>query len=205
MSTYRVTKGEEVRVSLDVINDKSLSCAAKGVYACLCSCVDSGTTINRLCSLSSDGRSATERAIKELLAHGLVEMTHGGSGPEMEAAEILHAAGICFEREVAFTGCSDKRALRFDFYIPDLSLAIEIDGPGHFIDTYGPASDVQRRDRIKDAFCSERGIHLVRIPFHRFGGMRELITDEIRQRQAGGLGVGTADNPSGKVGVPRHA
>lgn len=60
--------------------------------------------------------------------------------------------------------------LHLDFYIPDWSLAIEYDGIQHRQENkffHGGREgflDSQTRDRTKDNWCQEQGVHLWRIP-----------------------------------------
>jgi very-short-patch-repair endonuclease len=169
--------------------------AAKGLYACLCAHGNSFIGVETLAALSGSGKDATRAALNQLVAHGFVEAVHRGSGPEEVASSELSALGVEFEREFTFHGCKDKRHLRFDFYIGELDMAIEIDGPGHFVDVYGPAKEIQRRDAIKDEYCKQQGILLVRIPFQEFHSLRERISHEVRQRQASRLGVGATNVP----------
>jgi very-short-patch-repair endonuclease len=48
-----------------------------------------------------------------------------------------------------------------DFYCPKLKLAIEIDGDSHAF------REVARRDKIKDAYLNNLGIHLIRYEDHK--------------------------------------
>jgi len=58
-----------------------------------------------------------------------------------------------------------NRPLFFDFYIPDLNLIIEVDGPQHFtqIHNWELPEVVQIRDRYKEEYIKSRGIHLIRV------------------------------------------
>lgn len=85
-------------------------------------------------------------------------------------SEILDTYSIDYVREKTFEGCRHRGLLRFDFYIPNLSIAIEYDGEHHFIDyrytqSNNSLSLVQKRDAIKDRYCKENYIKLYRIPY----------------------------------------
>lgn len=64
----------------------------------------------------------------------------------------------------------DKRSLHLDFYLPKLKVAIEYDGRQHYvpvnyfggIDTF---KKIQAHDRLKDEYCKNNGIKLIRIPY----------------------------------------
>ena len=76
--------------------------------------------------------------------------------------------------EKTFDGCiSDKgRKLRFDIYLPTFNLCVEYDGECHYtpiysksIDGYEAFLNSQKRDNIKNKFCEDNNIGLVRIPY----------------------------------------
>lgn len=89
-------------------------------------------------------------------------------------AQLLERAGLAFETEKTFADCRSRRGklMPFDFFIPELNLAIEYDGPQH---TY-PMSDMggekafqirQENDADKTAFCEASGISLLRLSYFR--------------------------------------
>ena len=88
----------------------------------------------------------------------------------------LEALNIQFEREKTFNKCKNPKtncSLRFDFYLPDYNCCIEYDGFTHFIanggwNTEENLAGVQYRDNLKDIFCKDNGIGLVRIPYTDF-------------------------------------
>lgn len=60
--------------------------------------------------------------------------------------------------------------LPFDFYLPEYNLCIEYDGEAHYIPIkyFGgkkTLEDQQRRDSIKNQYCKDNGIRLLRIPY----------------------------------------
>jgi hypothetical protein len=61
---------------------------------------------------------------------------------------------------------SKRSVLKFDYYCPELNLLLEVDGPGHFNPAckyYAP--EVVIRDQIKNEYCQQNGIPLIRIPY----------------------------------------
>jgi len=86
-------------------------------------------------------------------------------GAEM-VEKILKDLVLKYEVEKTMPGMRRRRLLRFDFYLPELNAAIEYD-----YDHSRPFSEydehkvqvVQERDSIKDAYCLEHGIPLLRI------------------------------------------
>lgn len=90
---------------------------------------------------------------------------------ESRIIELLTAANIPFVREQVFEGCiGDKDQLRFDFYVAN-SYLIEYDGEQHFYsrnsgwDTPEQLIKTQKYDNIKNNYCKEHNIPLIRIPY----------------------------------------
>lgn len=83
---------------------------------------------------------------------------------------------IPFFKEYTFHDCRDTNPLPFDFYIPKLRLCIEYDGIQHFqpvkfskFITDEIAQDnfikAQKHDQIKNDYCNDNNIKLVRISY----------------------------------------
>ncbi len=92
------------------------------------------------------------------------------SNGEKIIAQILTERGIEFKRQKRWSKCKDKNPLPFDFYIPSLNLAIEYDGEQHFIPKLcwsgkEEFEKIKRRDVIKNQFCSDEKIKLLRINY----------------------------------------
>lgn len=92
---------------------------------------------------------------------------------ERKIKEILTELKINFIQEKRFSDCvfeSNKMA-RFDFYLPNENIIIEYDGRQHFIqgDGYFDNEDkikiTQQHDEIKNRYCKEHQIKLIRIPY----------------------------------------
>lgn len=91
---------------------------------------------------------------------------------EKRIQEILSRAGIVFEREKTFNTClSDNGVcLRFDFFLPEFNVVIEFDGEQHFhpIEFFGGErgfAEIKRRDAIKNKWCYDNAIKLLRISY----------------------------------------
>ena len=75
--------------------------------------------------------------------------------------------GILYEREYTFTKLPK---LRFDFYLPHHNVVIEYDGKQHFqpVKIFGGKEEfrkVKNRNKLKDDFCLENRIKMIRIPY----------------------------------------
>lgn len=95
---------------------------------------------------------------------------------EKKVKTQLELLQIKFEREKTFEACKNletDRRLRYDFYLPDYNTCIEYDGFTHFIanggwNTEENLAGIQYRDNIKNKFCKDNNIRLVRIPYTDF-------------------------------------
>lgn len=80
--------------------------------------------------------------------------------------QFLTKNNIGFIKQATFPGCRSKALLRFDFYLPAHNTCIEFDGYWHFNPFKGDMkrfSSVKKRDRIKNIYCRENHIPLIRI------------------------------------------
>lgn len=80
----------------------------------------------------------------------------------------LDELGIEYIQQKTFKGCKYKQSLHFDFYIPELNLCIEFDGVQHFeaIEFFGGEEGlvkIQHNDKIKNDYCLNNSILLIRI------------------------------------------
>jgi hypothetical protein len=120
--------------------------------------------------------------------HGIFEQTpsshlqgHGcpncsASKGEKEIEKILNKNKIDFIRQYSFKDCRYKLPLYFDFYLLKYNLCIEFDGELHFgIDThFNYDKDIVKiRDNIKNNYCRNNNIRLVRISY------KENITNKM--------------------------
>ncbi len=89
---------------------------------------------------------------------------------EREIRKILLENNIKFIGQYKFNDCRDKQPLPFDFYLPDYNMCIEYDGRQHYepIDRWGGIKgliDQQKKDNIKNMYCYNRKIKLIRISY----------------------------------------
>lgn len=85
--------------------------------------------------------------------------------------------------------CVDK--LRFDYYLPDYNKVIEYDGIQHFEPTRFNGISYERakqnlevtinHDTIKNNYCRENGIPILRIPFFKYNEINDMIIDFIKE------------------------
>lgn len=94
---------------------------------------------------------------------------------EEKIAYILKSLNIDFEMEKTFDDCRNPRTgwqLRFDFYLPKENILIEYDGEQHFYyekssrwNTKENYEATKYRDEIKNQYCLNHNIRLIRIPY----------------------------------------
>lgn len=95
------------------------------------------------------------------------------SSGELKVENALRNASLEYKKQVRFDECRDKYSLPFDFAVYDgnaLRGLIEYDGEQHYrpVDFFGGIEAYNNRvrhDKIKDAFCHDRGIPLLRINY----------------------------------------
>lgn len=85
----------------------------------------------------------------------------------------------------------DGKWYRFDFYLPEYNLFIEYDGEQHFKPvTFGGISkedaehnlqQTQERDKIKDKYCKNNNINLLRIPYWEKQNIETIISNHLQR------------------------
>lgn len=84
--------------------------------------------------------------------------------------DFCSSQNVDFIPEYKFSDCRNALPLPFDIYLPDLNILIEGDGIQHFkpITYFGGKSAfeyVVNNDSIKNQYCRNKGIPLLRIPY----------------------------------------
>ena len=112
------------------------------------------------------------------------------SSNELKIRNILDKNDIRYIPEKTFSDCKDKGLLFFDFYLPDYNLCIEYDGEQHYNIHYDETinkstakeqfENRKRHDKIKDNYCIEKGINMLRIPYWEENNLEEIILNKIR-------------------------
>lgn len=124
-------------------------------YNCICECNNCGTKREVL------GTSLRQGLTLSCGAHSNIS-----KGNE-KIKEILKEAKIPFEIEKKFETCKDKSYLPFDFYVNDKYL-IEYDGEQHFEEGLFDYEYTHVHDLIKNQWCKDNNIPLIRIPYTHF-------------------------------------
>lgn len=103
------------------------------------------------------------------------------SKAEMTCKLILSSYGMEFVPQKTFEDCKYKRVLQFDIYISGLNVCIELDGKQHFEAYYffgkEEYEEQKIRDKIKDEYCANKNIKLIRIPYTEFNRIEEILIE----------------------------
>ena len=135
--------------------------------------IDSHTKIKHRCKLDGCEWYALPSNILKGRGCPKCNQSHG----ERDITLWLNYYGIKFQTQHTFDDCKDRRALPFDFYLPDYNVCIEFDGRQHFepVDFAGKGEEwalsqfaiIKTHDEIKNVYCKLKGIHLLRIPYFK--------------------------------------
>lgn len=109
---------------------------------------------------------------------------------EIEIRKYLMNKNIVFESQKRFDDCFNSKTnykLPFDFYLSQYNICIEYDGEQHFEPiNFGNYSNEKiehifficlRNDQIKNEYCINNNITLLRIPYWKFKNIETIITD----------------------------
>ncbi len=99
---------------------------------------------------------------------------------------ILRKYKIKFVTQKKFDQCEFKYKLRFDFFLPAYNMCIEYDGIQHFIPVkyFGDQLNLENninKDSIKDNFCLNNNIKLLRINYLQEENIEDLILDFLKK------------------------
>lgn len=100
---------------------------------------------------------------------------------EREIREYLETNKIAFIQEKRFKDCRDIKPLPFDFYLPDYNLIIEFDGIHHYKPVRGDDDFkiVKNHDRIKNIYCRNNNIELLRISYLDVNDKINIIENKL--------------------------
>lgn len=92
------------------------------------------------------------------------------SSGESIIEKFLQKNDITYVSQKRFKDCRNNKPLPFDFYLSDKNICIEFDGIQHYevIEYFGGINryvNQKKNDSIKDIYCQEKNIKLIRIPY----------------------------------------
>lgn len=110
---------------------------------------------------------------------------------EAALRDLVQSLQVPFKEQFTFPDCIGSKGgvCRFDCAVLDISdqsplLLIEYDGEQHFkpVEFFGGQQAFEYRqanDRIKDSYCKDHGIPLLRISYKQFDQIEQLVTDKL--------------------------
>lgn len=102
---------------------------------------------------------------------------------EKEIMCFLDDHNIKYITQYKFDDCLSinlQKKLSFDFFLPEKNICIEYDGIQHFtsIEKWGGVERYNKQkmnDKIKDEYCIENNIKLLRIPYTNFDSIKKIL------------------------------
>lgn len=97
---------------------------------------------------------------------------------------------INVKHQTEFPVVIDNVRFRFDFYLPDYNLFIEYDGEQHYrpVNFSGKIEEAQekfettqRYDEIKNKYCEDNNINLLRIPYWEKDNIETIINNHLQR------------------------
>lgn len=97
---------------------------------------------------------------------------------------FLDYNNIEYVTEKRFKDCKHKQQLPFDFYLEKYNCCIEVDGEQHFkaINYFGGEENLEVtkfRDEIKNTYCKENNIKLIRLPYFDWNKFYDILAKEL--------------------------
>lgn len=109
---------------------------------------------------------------------------------EILTESFLKINNVKFDKQYKFKDLKTRYNvyLRFDFVIydnQDIKLLLELDGEQHFksVERFGGESEYLNRlknDNLKNEYCSNNNINLIRIPYWKFNKINEELTKILK-------------------------
>ena len=111
---------------------------------------------------------------------------------ERKINDYLYNNKIDFESQKKFKKCKDKKLLPFDFLVKlrNKEFLIEYDGIQHYeykekrIFNYEKFLIIKKHDEIKNNFCKENNITLIRIPYWDFDNIEKILDNLILNQRS---------------------
>lgn len=110
---------------------------------------------------------------------------------ESKVGDILNNHNIDYTTQYSFDDCRDIRPLPFDYYLPEYNIVVEYDGEGHYMPVnFGGMSDedaekhftyIKRHDDMKNKYCEENNIHIIRIPYWEKNNLEKYLMNELKE------------------------
>jgi very-short-patch-repair endonuclease len=121
----------------------------------------------------------TQSRKQHLIGHGC-QLCKSSKG-ELKVKKFLEDNNIKFIPQHTFNDCLGiKNKLPFDFYLPEYNVLIEFDGKQHYCgwnNRIDSLNEIQETDAIKNKYCADNCIRLLRISYKEIS----LVDEKIKQ------------------------
>lgn len=102
---------------------------------------------------------------------------------ETRVSVVLTDLHIQYIPQYSFVDCRYISNLFFDFYLPEMNICIEYDGEFHYT-TNGLFKEEhlilnKQRDKVKDKYCEDNNIKLIRIPYWEFDNIENILKENL--------------------------
>lgn len=111
---------------------------------------------------------------------------------ELAIQSYLNNNGIDYISQYVFGDCKDITYLPFDFYLPNYNIIIEYDGQHHYMpvsfngisteDAVANHELTVKHDNIKDNYCEEHLIKIIRIPYWDIKNIESILDKELHKK-----------------------
>lgn len=128
--------------------------------------------------------------LNHLLSHNSGCYMCSESSGEHKARLFFDKYNIEYIPQKTFEGCKYKNLLRFDFYLNDYNILIEIQGEYHFIPIQFCGISTEKanenfgnqliRDKIKREYCKKNNIDLLEIPHFLFDEIEDILDNYLQ-------------------------
>lgn len=144
--------------------------------------LNSGKKVWWICS---NCKNSYEARVSDRIGHNSGCPKCKSSKGEKEIINTLNKNNIIFKHQYLFKDLIiGKGRYKCDFYLPQYNMIIEFDGQQHFNynnrgwNTKKNHIETLRRDQIKNQFCKDNKIKLIRIPYTKQDQIEEILTRE---------------------------
>lgn len=147
--------------------------------------INSNTPITCKCKVDNNIWKALPLNLLKGTGCPVCQNSHG----EKAISAILDDLNIKYIPQYKFNDCKNIRSLPFDFYLPNFITCIEYDGQQHFKPVKFGGCTIQQatksfektkeNDFIKNKYCQDNNINLIRIKYSEFNNIRNIIKKEI--------------------------
>lgn len=192
ISTFNINK-ISVELNIVVKTLKQYMIIFKNMNLLFCDiidCITSEKVVEEIFIISNEIDGFSDKVHSERIKNGFYGK---GSSGEISITNILSNINVNFKKEHTFEDLKNINSLRFDFAIFEgkdkLKLLIEYDGEQHYYPVnFGGISDKQAEekfintiynDAIKNSYCEDNHIPLLRIPFWEFNNMKSIIENKL--------------------------